>query len=509
MSDEYGIIDIGSNTMRLVIYKRDKSGRLKVIENVKIVVRLRKYLTSEGILAPSGVSVLINTLLSFQEVTRFHKIEDVRCVATATVRQATNQKQIQREVENRTGFNIRILSEYEEAYYGYLAIVNTSAIEDAITIDLGGGSTEVTYFRNRELENYHSFPFGVLSLKNQFISGDIPVEAELERIKQYVQKQFESLKWLKNKQVPVIAMGGSARNLAQIHQALVEYPLSDIHQYEMTKQNIEDVKRSLSPLSFEELQKVEGLSQDRTDIILPAVEVFDRVVTVTKAPTFILSRKGLRDGVFYEEFMKPKGIMMFNNVIEESLLELAEDYEVKEHHAKHLSMIAESIFTQIKNLGLVEVNDKDYFYLKKAAAIYNFGESVYSESSSEHTFYLLTNRMVDGMKHKERIMLALIASYKNKTLFQQFVEPYKEWFSKNELKKIRLLGSILKLAYNLNATKRNIVEKLIISVENESIRMKVFCTKDWRPEEYKAEKQKKHLEKMLKVNIVIQFIKSC
>ena len=125
------------------------------------------------------------------------------------------------------------------------------------------------------MKKYHSFPFGVLSLKNQFISGDIPSEDELEKMKQFVQNQFESLKWLKNAQVPIVAMGGSARNLAQIHQALIEYPLADIHQYEMTKQDIEDVKRNLSLLTYEELHKVEGLSQDRTDIILPAVEVFD------------------------------------------------------------------------------------------------------------------------------------------------------------------------------------------------------------------------------------------
>ena len=114
--------------------------------------------------------------------------------------------------------------------------------------------------------------------------------------------------------------------------------------------------------------------------------------------------------------------------------------------------------------------------------------------------------MVDGMKHKDWIMLALISAYKNKTLLQQFVEPYQTWFSKNELRKIRLLGSILKLAYNLNTTKRNIVERVVISREHEQIMMKVFCAKDWRPEEYKAEKQKKHLEKLLKVNIGIKFV---
>ena len=116
---KYAIVDIGSNTMRLVIYMREKSGRLKEIENVKAVVRLRNYLTEEQVLEDDGVNLLINTLHTFQEVTRHYKLDDVKCVATATIRQAINKEEILERVSKETDFAMRILSEYEEAYYGY------------------------------------------------------------------------------------------------------------------------------------------------------------------------------------------------------------------------------------------------------------------------------------------------------------------------------------------------------------------------------------------------------
>lgn len=138
IKEKYAIIDIGSNTMRLVIYQRDKSRRLKEIENVKISARLRNYLTDESILNDEGITVLVSSLLSFQEVTRHHDLKDVKCAATATVRQAVNKNDVLGIVKEKTDFTIRILSEYEEAYYGFLAAVNSTQIRSGITIDIGG-----------------------------------------------------------------------------------------------------------------------------------------------------------------------------------------------------------------------------------------------------------------------------------------------------------------------------------------------------------------------------------
>lgn len=207
----------------------------------------------------------------------------------------------------------------------------------------------------------------------------------------------------------------------------------------MVLKEIEDVNQYLSNLSYAQLQKVEGLSNDRVDIILPAVDVFESIVKVTEAPIFILSGKGLRDGVFYKELTKPNGYKTFPNVIEQSLYELSQDYRLSLEHANQLSKIADSIFIQLRDLNLTDFSETDYFFLKKAASIYNFGEYVYYESSSEHTFYLLVNRRIDGMNQKERIKLALIASYKNKSLFRQYIEPYQNWFSKIEQKKYAYL----------------------------------------------------------------------
>jgi exopolyphosphatase/guanosine-5'-triphosphate,3'-diphosphate pyrophosphatase len=505
--EKYAIVDIGSNTMRLVIYLRDKSGRLKEIQNVKVVARLRNYLTESSLLEEKGIEILINTLQIFQEVTRHHQLEEVKCVATATIRQAKNQNEVLARVKEETDFSMRILSEFEEAYFGYLAVVNSTPFESGITIDIGGGSTELTYFEDRKLISYHSFPFGALSLKKQFVKGETPTLDELTSLRVFLIDQFKTLDWIINKELPIIGIGGSARNMVQIHQEYIGYPLAGVHQYVMSKQDVNEINHFLQSITFSEMQRVEGLSKDRADIIIPAVEVFKCLMECVDTDKFALSRKGLRDGVFYEELTKEFGLSIFPNVIEESFYELATDYNININHVFNVTESAMVISQLLNKAGLSSINKEDAKLIKRGVFVFNLGSYIDSESSSQHTFYLLANRTIDGLLHKERLIIALIASFTSKAAFKRNVALYSQWFTKEELTKYRLFGAIIKFAYSLHATKRNIIDHIGLEENGEELLLEVKCNKDWKPEHYQVEKQKKHLEKQIKKSITVQFSK--
>src|SRR5699024_8892399 len=125
--------------------------------NLKITSRLRNYLSNDNILSQRGINKLLQTLKDFQRVTHYYQLEEVVCVATVTLRHAKNQQSVLRAVKQQTDFTIQILNAYEEAYYGYKAVVNSLPYPNGLTIDVGGSSTEVTYFENRQMIHYHSF----------------------------------------------------------------------------------------------------------------------------------------------------------------------------------------------------------------------------------------------------------------------------------------------------------------------------------------------------------------
>lgn len=499
------VIDIGSNTMRLVIYSHENASRIQEVENVKIVARLRKYLDEEMNLTGEGQFILIDTLKSFQKVIDTYDIDHSLCAATAAIRQAQNKEVIKEKVKAETGLEMQILSEEEEAYYGYLAVANSISVETGFTVDIGGGSTEVTYFEDRRLIHSHSFPFGSLTLM-EFFDEEQPSQKQVKKVRKFIEDHFSQLDWIKEKNAPIIGIGGSARNMAEIDQTFKDYPLAGLHQYEMFDTDIAHISEHLTTLDKKEREKIEGLSKDRADSILPAMQVFYCLYNLTDASHFVLSRKGLRDGLLYEQLAGLQEGHLYESVLGNSIGDLIKEYELSTSQTTYAKELTKKLFTPLVEQGASPyLTGKDWAITERACTVYNLGSYIDSESSSQHTFYLLANRTIDGLMHIDRLKLALLASFKSKSVFKQFLRPYKKWFLKAEKKKLRLLGAIIKLTYSMDSTKRRIISDLKVNVKENSITIRCYCTDDYKPEAYQTEKQKKHLEKALKVPIHISF----
>jgi exopolyphosphatase/guanosine-5'-triphosphate,3'-diphosphate pyrophosphatase len=503
------IIDIGSNTVRLVIYHKTEIEKFEEIENFKSAARLRHYLNRNGVLETEGINLLVNILKGFKEILAFHEVESVRCVATATIRQAHNQMEVLTIVKEQTGFEIKILSEKEEAFYGYFAVIHTTPLTDGVAIDLGGGSTEITYFRNRQLIHSHSFPFGVVSLKEQFIKGEKITSEEKNKLIHFIEDSFQSLPWLKNLKVPIIAIGGSARNIAEIDQNLRKYPLSGVHQYTIFPQDLKHLLHIIEMLNITQLEKLEGLSKERTDIILPALETFVTLCEYIQADKFMFSRKGLRDGISFKEHEGRENSTDTVRIVNESIDELIHDYGISTKHSDHVTYLAKQMYSQLEILCGVKLAAEIKKLIDYSAHFYNLGHYIDSDDSSQHTFYLLANKSINGLEHKERLELALIASFKSKALLKQYCRPYMTWFTRNELDEIRIAGALTKLAAALDSSKRGIVTNINLqkSLDKQSLSMTITCSGNAFVEKFQAEKQVRHLEKALKRNIHLVFEK--
>ena len=502
MKQQTGVIDIGSNTIRLVIYEHSES-RYEEVENIKIPARLREYFDDSQSLNKEGIETIIRALQLFQTVIQQYRVPEVICTATAAIRQAANKKDILQIIKEKTGFITQLLSDREEAYYGFLGSVHSTYINEGVTIDMGGGSTEVTYFRNQELIHYHSFPFGSLSLKLNFVKGCLPTEQEKENIRSFIRSQLTSLSWITDKELPIVALGGSARNIAQIHHNLIDYPLAGIHQYEMSAADVQAVKKSLQPLSYDDLQKVEGLSKDRTDTILPALEVFSVLFEVVSATKLVFSSQGLRDGIIYESLNRPD--QKTDDSADDGIQELLKELHLPMHAKTQEIKLAVSLFKQVREHA-EEVNkrENDLRLLTHGTETFFLGKRI-NEESSRTAFYLLSNRNIARLSHRDRIQLALIASYKGKSAFRQYILPFKNWFSKAEQKTLCIMGAVIKLAYKLNVSGKNGVLDIHVSPNKDDWIVYITCKHPCPAEEYHFLKEKKHLEKLLKVNIVPKF----
>lgn len=135
-----------------MLYKYDKNEGLHEFGNIKTAARLRTYLLPSGEMSEEGIRLLSQTLLSFKQILEDYGVTDILAAATAAVRQAVNRDEVVERMKRETGIELDILSEEEEAYFGFLAVVNSMDTPSAVTIDIGGGSTEITLFKNKKLQ---------------------------------------------------------------------------------------------------------------------------------------------------------------------------------------------------------------------------------------------------------------------------------------------------------------------------------------------------------------------
>ena len=512
MSNErIGLMDIGSNTIRLVIFETDAYYNLKELQNIKTPARLYLYLSEDKILSQEGIDKLTEIMQSFKKVAIQYEVDTLMPVATAAIRQSKNQQEIIDYIKEETGIKITLLAEEQEAYYGNYAVLHSINSKNGITIDIGGGSTEITYFEDKKLLHSTSFPFGVVTLKELFFEGkDHNDSKAIKNAKKFITEQFRSLPWIQNKEVPVIAIGGSARNIANIHQRMIDYPIAGVHAYQMTRENLEDTLNTLEKLDTDELNDLDGLSRDRTDIILPANLVFNTLFDTVAASNFIFSNKGLREGVVMEYLnIHHNTPFSLTEIRQQTVGRTARLYNIHPMVARQRVSIADKLFSVLEKEGILEASDYWKVYLRSSAYLYYMGSYIDNDADSQNTFYIISNSNLPGMNHKERVILALLASFKNKSLLKQYTKEMSDWFDKEELNLIQYLGGIIKFSEALNDSHVNVVKDISLEkIDSDNYTLHIVHQGDILTEEYRTNRQKKHLERILDANLTIKFTES-
>lgn len=509
-TERIALIDIGSNTVRLVIFNIDANSFYDVseLQNIKVSARLVQYV-EDGRMNDKGIEILTQLVDSYMTIIDKYDVAQVLPVATAAVRNSENANEIVDHVYKQTGLKIRILSDKEEALFGNYAVRYTFNIYDGLSVDIGGGSTEVTLFKNKEVVNSHSFPFGAVSLTNQFFKGKAHNDPKaLKETTKWVKKQFKKVDWLANTNLPILAIGGSARNIAEVYQLQNDYPLSgSSHGYPMEPEWVDETLALFTSTSYDKLDSLDGLSKDRQDTIISAAIVFQQLLNVTNSPSFILSRRGLREGIIIhylnENHSNPYDLYA---VPQQQVIRLTEQYGIQEFSTNRRIAIADMLLNQLEENDILSVDIKHLELMYYGATLYNLGSFIENDASPQHTFYVISNTNIHGFDHYDRVRLALLASYKNRSLYRRYLSDFEGWFSQDERDLLLKLGSIIKFAEALNDSHVNQIEDIQLNKnKDKGYDLLVRYSGELVSEPYQAEKQRNHFERAVGDSVKIEF----
>lgn len=255
-------------------------------------------------------------------------------------------------------------------------------------------------------------------------------------------------------------------------------------------------------------KKIDGLSSDRADIIVPALETFRIFMEVVEAPSFIYSKKGLREGIILSQLIENyPGDFNVNEVTENAIRHILGKFNVKKEVALHLYNIFNEMyltFSRWKYIDRLEHRELVRF----AYELFHIGEQIDQEAASQHTFYLLTNLSIDGISNKERLKLALLASYKNKDTFKQYVNPYQNLLNDQEIKQLRDIGALLRFTKGIDVLGRSNIKHVTITRTTDIITLTFTVVGSSMLEKYQAEKLKKHIEKIVSTKVRLVFMET-
>ena len=196
--EKIAIIDIGSNTARIVIVQIREGGYFNVIDELKESVRLAKGMEIDGFLRPLRIQQMVKTLKTFKNLYESHGVTRVFAYATAAVRRAKNQKSFVDEVLASCGIKLTVLTQEEEASLVYTGVINSMDVPKGVIIDVGGGSVKLIHYNRRVLLNQDTLPFGAVTLTEKFADATTDNVERAKMIEEYVTEHIKEIEWLKD-----------------------------------------------------------------------------------------------------------------------------------------------------------------------------------------------------------------------------------------------------------------------------------------------------------------------
>ncbi|QMU07185.1 exopolyphosphatase [Levilactobacillus suantsaii] len=302
------VIDLGSNSVRMTVTEVDSHGNYQTVNQIKRYVRLSANMGPKRVLQPETIDRTMAALVDFKAI--YSKLDhpEIHAVATAAVRQATNQKAFLKQVKEKIGLSLEVISGATEARYDYLGVVNTLPIINGLVVDTGGGSSELILVQNQQLKHVVSIPLGSVTLSQNYLESDKIKPDSLFKAMTFVNNVFNDIWWLREAtNLPIVGLGGANRTLAKINRRKKNFlNAEDVHGYKLTDEDVYETLTRLLGATLEERKKVPGLAKERADIIIGGLIPVTLLMRLLDSQQIIFSNAGLRDGILFEYLNKLK-----------------------------------------------------------------------------------------------------------------------------------------------------------------------------------------------------------
>ena len=440
------VIDIGSNSVRLVVYE-SMTRSLVTLFNEKTLCGLGREVQTTGLLAPDAVAKALTSLRRFRALCRVMKVGRVYAIATAACRDATNGPDFIAKAERICGVKIEILSGPREAKLSALGVISGIHKPDGIVGDLGGGSLELIDVQGNRVRSGVTLPLGSLALQDLS-------HKSLKRAERIVMNDLSDVAQLKaGRGRTFYAVGGTWRALARIHIVQSGYPLRVMHGYSIPAPDALDFARRLRRLAAANmLADIEVVADARRPLLTYAALVLEYIIRVAKPKTIVFSTFGVREGLLYS--MLPQAERS-----EDGLICAAQTLnELLSRSARHAEELIDWTDRLVRVVKLRET-EEDRRLRHAACLLSDVGWRVHPDHRGEQTLSLITNGNFGSISHQGRAFVGLSVFFRYAGLSEENEPPavMRDLLSPAQLERARVLGAAFRVAHLISAARPGVL----------------------------------------------------
>ncbi|RUW22924.1 exopolyphosphatase [Mesorhizobium sp. M4B.F.Ca.ET.215.01.1.1] len=441
------IIDIGSNSIRLVVYE-GLARSPTVLFNEKMLAGLGRGIVSTGKLDPEAVTRSMEEFRRFRALSDQAGAEHMYVLATAAAREAVNGPDFIHRAEDVLKTEIRVLSGRQEAHYSALGVISGFHPANGIAGDLGGGSLELIDINGEAIGDGITLPLGGLRLQDM-------AKNSLAQAQKIAREQLARAKLLKGGQGRVFyAVGGTWRNLARLHMEMSNYPLGVMHHYEIPADSALSFLKQVTKAEIEKVRGIEGISKNRRSLLPYGAVVLQEIMAAMQPSKIVVSALGVREGFLYSllDEAEQKADPLISAAEELALLRSR-----SVHHAHELVEWTGKAFAAF---GIDETGDEAR-YRHAACLLADIGWRAHPEYRGRQSLNIIAHASFIGVDHPGRAYLALAGAYRHDGIFNEGIAPeIKALAPPRILERARLLAAMMRVVYLLTAAMPGIMPRL-------------------------------------------------
>ena len=418
MAKRVAVIDIGSNSVRMVIYEKTSRYAFHLLYESKSKVRISEHAYKHnGNLQELPMQRTFSALRDFLSVANSFDVRKTLCVATSALRDAPNKKDFLKKVSEQLKLNIKIINGEKEAYFGAIACVNLlPMITSGLSVDIGGGSTELSLIKNKEISHTISLNIGTVRLKELFCD-----DSDLLGATAYIDSK---LAFLDDIDVDtLVGIGGTFRAISNAIMLRNDYPLNKIHAYSYSAKTFEKFISRTLKADEDELKNL-GIKSNRFDVIKPGALILERILNKLSIKNIMTSGVGVREGVYLSDLLR-NSKHKFPHNYNTSVKHIIDSHIPDKTFSNNLNLLSKKLFDL--TYEYLNIDIKYRYELALAAKLYPSGSSVHFYSKNKHTYYLIQSALEYGFTHHSITLIATLTKYtKDRLPASSHLQKYKE-----------------------------------------------------------------------------------